>query len=136
MWSELSTIIGELSTKSGVECSFVVQAWFNKWVGNGRQKFVRMGVCNRGLSLIQMVVYLLKGTGIMEGKARVSRQGEELVVHIPAEIVRELDIKDGSVVDIATSGGGLLIREGLPDIREMLEQITPETLHDEFDFGA
>ena len=72
----------------------------------------------------------------MESKARVSRQGEELVVHIPAEIARELDIKDGSMVDIATSEGGLLIREGLPDLKEIVEHITPDTLHGEFDFGT
>ena len=72
----------------------------------------------------------------MKCKARVSRQGEELVVHIPAEMVRELDIKDGSMVEITTSAGRLIVRKGLPDLKEILEQITPETLHDEFDLGV
>ena len=71
----------------------------------------------------------------MEGKARVSQQGDELFVHIPAEVARELDIRDGSIVDITTSEGRLLIHGRLPDLTEMLEQVTPENLHEEYDFG-
>ena len=39
---QLSTLMGELSTKSDAACSFIVQVWFNKYALKGRQKFVRI----------------------------------------------------------------------------------------------
>lgn len=70
----------------------------------------------------------------MEGKTRASISGRARCPYSRGD-GPGVGYKDGSIVEIAVSEGRLLTREEPPDLMEMLEQITPDTLHDEFDFG-
>lgn len=71
----------------------------------------------------------------MEGKARVSRQDGEIVIHIPEDVACDWGVDEGLVVDVTTSGDSLVLHNKRYDLADLLERITPESLHGEFDFG-
>ena len=72
----------------------------------------------------------------MKAKSRVSRSGTGFTVHIPEELAREWGVQEGSVVGITSSGDSLVIRREPYELSKMLERITPDNLHGEYDFGA
>ena len=71
----------------------------------------------------------------MEGRARISRQGRDIVVHISEDLARAWGVQEGLVVNATTSGDSLVLRKQPFELGKMLERITAENLHGEYDFG-
>jgi len=71
----------------------------------------------------------------------VGRWGNSLGVRIPGALVKELGLQEGSVLDLQQDAGTLILRPVAPDKRkkysldEMLNQVTPESIHTETDWG-
>lgn len=63
-------------------------------------------------------------------KAKIERRGGELIIVIPEDAARQEGIEEGDFV---------IVRRAHPvdhmTLEEMCARITPETLHDEIDWG-
>jgi antitoxin MazE len=70
-------------------------------------------------------------------KTQVGKWGNSLAVRIPGAFAKELDLKEGTELEVTRVEGGLLLRPGKRQytLEELLEQITPENLHGETDWG-
>jgi antitoxin MazE len=70
--------------------------------------------------------------------AHVGKWGNSLAVRIPGTYARELGLDEGALVELTRVDGGLLLRPRKPEYRleELLEQITPESIHGETDWGS
>jgi len=67
-------------------------------------------------------------------EATVQKWGNSLGIRIPNLIVRELALKNGSVVDINDNGNEIIIRPVKKSrLSEMLEQITDQNIHGEIE---
>jgi antitoxin MazE len=70
-------------------------------------------------------------------EAMVEKWGNSLGVKIPALIVRDLSLKDGSFVDINDTGNGMIMRQKEKDtLREMLNQINEKNIHGAVETGG
>lgn len=70
--------------------------------------------------------------------AKIQRWGNSLGIRIPRSFAAETNVSDGSVVDLSVEDGHLVIRPVRPrkyELRDLLRQIHPETIHDEVDTG-
>jgi antitoxin MazE len=70
--------------------------------------------------------------------AQVGKWGNSLAVRIPGTYARELGLSEGAELDLTRVDGGLLLRPRKREYRleELLEQITPESIHGETDWGS
>jgi len=67
-------------------------------------------------------------------EATVQKWGNSLGIRIPNLIVRELSLKNGSVVDINENGNEIIIRPVKKSrLSELLEKINDENIHQEFE---
>ena len=69
---------------------------------------------------------------------QVKKWGNSLAVRLPAQLSAELQLKENDRVEIRRDGDGLRIEKVAiedPTLDELLAGITPETLHEEFDWG-
>jgi len=69
---------------------------------------------------------------------KIQKWGNSLGVRIPKGLARDVQVEEGVSVDVSVEGGRLLIaplRKKRWDLRGLLRQITPETVHGEVDFG-
>ena len=68
---------------------------------------------------------------------QVGKWGNSLAVRIPGVYARELDLKEGTELDMTRVNGGLLLRPRKRDytLEELLQQIKPENIHGETDWG-
>lgn len=70
---------------------------------------------------------------------RVSRWGHSLAVRIPARLARQVDLKEGSVVEIAVEDSRLVITPAEEaaryDLAELVAGMNQDNLHDEIDLG-
>lgn len=69
---------------------------------------------------------------------QVGKWGNSLAVRIPATYVKELQLKDGMELEVTRLDDGLLLRprQHSYTLAELLDQVTPENLHGETDWGA
>jgi antitoxin MazE len=70
-------------------------------------------------------------------RAHVSRWGNSLGVRIPKEIAGRAGLADGSRVEIALDGDRIVISPPHPryTLDELLRGMTPEAMHEAFDWG-
>ena len=71
-------------------------------------------------------------------RVQVKRWGKSASVRIPASVMAAAGLRHDQMVDIRAEGGRIIIEPiGAPthDLDRMLDQMTPETIHDEMDFG-
>ena len=69
-------------------------------------------------------------------EAVVQKWGNSLGVRIPNLIVRELSLKNGSVVDINDNGNEIVIKPMQKSrLSEMLNEINEQNIHEEIDWG-
>jgi antitoxin MazE len=68
---------------------------------------------------------------------QVGKWGNSLAVRIPGTYVKELDLQEGTELEVTRVNGGLLLkpRKREYSLDELLQQITPENIHDETDWG-
>ena len=69
---------------------------------------------------------------------KIQKWGNSLGVRIPKSVAQDVQVQDGTVVDLRIDKGRLVIvpiQKNAYDLSEMLEQVTPENLHAEVDFG-
>ncbi len=69
--------------------------------------------------------------------AQVRKRGNSLAVRIPGVYARELGLAEGVELDLMCVDGGLVLRPRRREYRlaELLEQVTPESIHGETDWG-
>ena len=72
--------------------------------------------------------------------ARVSRWGNSLAVRIPARLARQVDISEGSAVELTVEDNKLVIVSVEPeapryDLAQLIAGINQENIHDEVDLG-
>lgn len=68
----------------------------------------------------------------------ISKWGNSLAVRIPQQFARDIDLEEGAEVEFSIVDGTLVIKPQQRkrySLAEMVEQITPENLHDEIDNG-
>ena len=71
---------------------------------------------------------------------RVSRWGHSLAVRIPARLARQVDLKEGSSVEMTVEDGKLVVTpaEAEPpryDLAQLIAGIDQDNVHEEADFG-
>lgn len=71
----------------------------------------------------------------------IQKWGNSLAVRIPKALARELELQNGSEVEISTEAGALVLRPRPKrvrrkyDLEEMLSRITDENMQPYIDFG-
>jgi antitoxin MazE len=71
-------------------------------------------------------------------KVQVQKWGNSLAVRIPKPFAADVDVREGSELDLKVSEGRLVatpVRRGRSSLRELLSRVTSKNLHDEVDFG-
>ena len=70
-------------------------------------------------------------------KAQMVKWGNSLAVRIPGTYAKELDLAEGTELEVTRVDGGLLLRPRKPayTLDELLARVTPENIHGETDWG-
>jgi antitoxin MazE len=68
---------------------------------------------------------------------QVGKWGNSLAVRIPGTYAKELNLEEGTELEVTRVDGGLLLRPRKREYKldELLRQITPENIHGETDWG-
>jgi len=71
----------------------------------------------------------------------VSKWGNSLGVRIPVGIAKEFGIGDGTRLDLECTAEGIILKPLVAppptySLEEMLKAMTPESIHDETDWGS
>lgn len=68
---------------------------------------------------------------------QVGKWGNSLAVRIPNAYAKELELEDGAELEVRLVEGGLLLapRKPVYSLEILLQQIKPENLHGETDWG-
>jgi antitoxin MazE len=68
---------------------------------------------------------------------QVGKWGNSLAVRIPGTYAKELQLKDGMELEVTRLDDGLLLRPRKHEytLEELLDQIKPENVHGETDWG-
>ena len=72
----------------------------------------------------------------MGARSHVAKWGSSLTVRIPKPIAEQWGVREGSRIEMVSSGDQLVMRKRAYDLAEMLARITPDTLHTEVDTGS
>ncbi|GGK25621.1 multidrug transporter MatE [Caldalkalibacillus thermarum] len=77
-----------------------------------------------------------KGEVVMTTK--VQKWGNSLAVRIPSQIAEQLQIRQGSEMEIVVANGAITFRpkKKKPALDELLAKVTPENRHNEIDLGV
>ncbi|WEK55981.1 MAG: AbrB/MazE/SpoVT family DNA-binding domain-containing protein [Candidatus Cohnella colombiensis] len=69
---------------------------------------------------------------------KVQKWGNSLGIRIPGPYAEQLDLKDGSEVELLLQNREVIIRPKVskPTLEDLLSKITPENRHQEIDFGT
>ena len=70
--------------------------------------------------------------------SRISKWGNSLGLRIPRALAREIEMEEGSTVDLSLKQGSLVVRvlqEEQVDLEDLLAQVTDENRHGEIDTG-
>jgi len=70
-------------------------------------------------------------------KTAIGKWGNSLAIRLPRSIASELELREGTPVELRTEGGVLVIREARPRYRltDLLAQTNSGNLHGEVDWG-
>ncbi len=70
-------------------------------------------------------------------QARITRWGNSLGIRIPKELALRIGLKEGARVDLTAKGGQIVISAVRPlyTLDELLVGMTPEAVHEAFDWG-
>jgi antitoxin MazE len=71
--------------------------------------------------------------------SKLQKWGNSIGVRLPIKLIRQLQLDDGSEVDIKAVKGRLVITPVRPTgyaLEDLLSQVTDENLHGEMDWGS
>ena len=71
-------------------------------------------------------------------KVQVKKWGNSASVRIPASVMAAADLHLDQAVDIREEDGRIVIapiKASTPDLDQLLDRMTPDTFHDDVDFG-
>ena len=70
-------------------------------------------------------------------QVNIARWGNSLGLRIPKDVAEQAGLRAGSRVEIAAENGRVVIAPARPRyvLAELLEGMTPEAMHDAFDWG-
>ena len=69
-------------------------------------------------------------------ETKIQKWGNSLGIRIPMNIINDLSLKNGSIVDITENKDTIIIRpKKNRDLNELIEKISDENIHSEIDFG-
>ena len=71
----------------------------------------------------------------MGTKSRIARWGTSLAVRIPKPIAEQWGVQEGSAIEMVSQGDQIVMRKGTYNLKDLLEQVTPDNLHPEVDSG-
>lgn len=69
----------------------------------------------------------------------IARWGNSLAIRIPQHLLKEMQVSEGTEVDLAVVDGNLVIKPNIRkrySLEELVAAITPENLHTEVETGA
>ncbi len=68
----------------------------------------------------------------------ISKWGNSLAVRIPIHLVKELSLHEGEKAELFSDEGKLILQPKQHEysLEELVSRITPENIHEEFDFGS
>ncbi len=69
-------------------------------------------------------------------KATVTKWGNSLGIRIPSSLAAMLQIEEGRTVELEIHDGSLVLTPSQEHLDELLNGVTPENLHREFDWGG
>lgn len=72
-------------------------------------------------------------------RVQVKKWGNSASVRIPAQVMSAAALQVDQAVDIRVEGGRVIIEPIVPatyDLDDLLERMTPDTFHEEIDFGT
>ena len=72
----------------------------------------------------------------MATKTRIATWGSSLAIRIPKPIAEQWGVQEGSAIEIVPDGDALVLRKQVYDLTRLLDQVTPDNLHQEMDTGA
>ena len=70
-------------------------------------------------------------------QTQIGKWGNSLAVRIPGILAKDLNLREGTDLDVAVMDGALVLRPAKPQytLEELVEGITPENVHGETDWG-
>jgi antitoxin MazE len=70
-------------------------------------------------------------------QVRVAKWGNSLGLRVPKDVAARVGLREGSRVEIAARGSSIIVTVDRPvfDLCELLEDMTPEAMHEAFDWG-
>ena len=71
----------------------------------------------------------------MAAKTRIATWGSSLAIRIPKPIAEQWGVQEGSAIEIVPDGDALVLRKQVYDLASLLDQVTPDNLHQEIDIG-
>jgi antitoxin MazE len=72
-------------------------------------------------------------------QVRVQKWGNSLAVRIPKPLAEDAEVKEGTVLNLAVSGGKVIavpVRKKKLSLKQLLAQVTRKNLHAEVDSGS
>ena len=71
-------------------------------------------------------------------KATIQKWGNSLALRIPLAVAKQIQVKEGDAVDLTVSASELTVKPAKKNLRldDLLDQVTPENLHESSDWGA
>ncbi|MDE2786932.1 MAG: AbrB/MazE/SpoVT family DNA-binding domain-containing protein [Chloroflexota bacterium] len=72
----------------------------------------------------------------MPAKTRVATWGSSLAIRIPKPIAEQWGVQEGSAIEIVPDGDTLMLRKQVYDLTSLLDQVTPDNLHEEMNTGT
>ena len=72
----------------------------------------------------------------MAAKTRIATWGSSLAIRIPKPIAEQWGVQEGSAIEIVPDGDTLTLRKQVYDLTSLLDQVTPDNLHQEIDTGS
>jgi antitoxin MazE len=70
---------------------------------------------------------------------RVRKWGNSLAVRIPKSLAEDVEVKEGTVLDLAVSEGRVVatpVQKKKLSLKQVLAKVNKKNLHDEIDFGS
>jgi antitoxin MazE len=70
-------------------------------------------------------------------QVQITKWGNSLGLRVPKEVAARVGLKEGARVDIDAKGQTIIVSVARPifDLEELLEGMTPEAMHEAFDWG-